>query len=326
MEETELCFPQLLNSSCTRQKRPQIEAVFIYTPLSFISLLTAVLNLLVIISVAHFKQLHTPANLLLLSLAVSDFFVALIMSCQISLLDGCWFLGDHMCALYCTLDYIATSASVGTMVLISADRYVAICDPLRYPTKITLRRVSVCICVCWGSSILYNSLIMKDNFKQPGRYNSCYGECVVVIDYFVGIVDFILTFVGPVTVIIFLYLRVFVVAVSQARAMRSRITAVRIQGSETVHAKKSEIKAAKTLGVLVISFLICLFPFFCSSMVGQNSFFDIRSVPLERLLFYFNSCLNPLIYTFCYPWFRKSVKLIVTFKIFRHGSSEASIL
>ncbi|XP_030580236.1 trace amine-associated receptor 8c-like [Archocentrus centrarchus] len=326
MEETELCFPKLLNSSCVRPKRPQIEAVFIYILLSFVSLLTVVLNLLVIISIAHFKQLHTPANLLLLSLAVSDFFVGLIMSCQINLLDGCWFLGDHMCALYCTLDYVAISTSIGTIVLISADRYVAICDPLRYPTKITLKRVSVCICVCWGCAILYNSLIMKDNFKQPGRYNSCYGECVVVIVYFVGIVDFILTFVGPVTVIIVLYLRVFVVAVSQARAMRSHITAVRIQGSETVLAKKSEIKAAKTLGVLVIAFLICFFPFFCSSMVGQNSFFNVTSVPLEFLLLNFNSCVNPLIYTFCYPWFRKSVKLIVTFKIFRHGSSEASIL
>ncbi|XP_063353726.1 trace amine-associated receptor 13c-like [Pelmatolapia mariae] len=326
MEETELCFPQLFNSSCVRQKHSQIEAVFIYTPLSSISVLTAILNLLVIISIAHFKQLHTPNNLLLLSLAISDFFVGLIMACQISLLDGCWFLGDHMCALYSSLDYIATSASVGTMVLISADRYVAICDPLHYPTKITIKRVSVCICTCWACSILYNSLIMKDNFKQPGRYNSCSGDCVVVIDYFVGIVDFVLTFVGPVTVIIVLYLRVFVVAVSQARAMRSNITALRLQGSETVHAKKSELKAARTLGVLVIAFLICLFPFFCSSMVGQNSFFDIRSVPFERLLFYFNSCLNPLIYTFCYPWFLKSIKLIVTFKIFRHGSSEANIL
>lgn len=248
------------------------------------------------------------------------------MAFEISLLDGCWFLGDHMCALYSSLDYIATSASVGTMVLISADRYVAICDPLHYPTKITIKRVSVSICTCWACSILYNSLIMKDNFKQPGRYNSCSGDCVVVIDYFVGIFDFVLTFVGPVIVIIVLYLRVFAVAVSQARAMRSHITALRLQGSETVHAKKSELKAARTLGVLVIAFLICLFPFFCSSMVGQNSFFDIRSVPFELLLFYFNSCLNPLIYTFCYPWFLKSIKLIVTFKIFRHGSSEASIL
>uniref|UniRef100_A0A3P9D2V1 G-protein coupled receptors family 1 profile domain-containing protein n=1 Tax=Maylandia zebra TaxID=106582 RepID=A0A3P9D2V1_9CICH len=311
MEEAELCFQQLFNTSCMRPRRPHFEIMLTYILLSFISLLTVILNLLVIISVSHFRQLHTPTNLLLLSLAVADFYVGLLLFFQIVLIDdGCWFLGDHMCALYSSLDYIATSASVGTMVLISADRYVAICDPLHYPTKITIKRVSVSICTCWACSILYNSLIMKDNFKQPGRYNSCSGDCVVVIDYFVGIFDFVLTFVGPVIVIIVLYLRVFVVAVSQARAMRSHITALRLQGSETVHAKKSELKAARTLGVLVIAFLICLFPFFCSSMVGQNSFFDIRSVPFELLLFYFNSCLNPLIYTFCYPWFLKSIKLI----------------
>uniref|UniRef100_A0A3B4H0U3 G-protein coupled receptors family 1 profile domain-containing protein n=1 Tax=Pundamilia nyererei TaxID=303518 RepID=A0A3B4H0U3_9CICH len=322
-KEAELCFPQLLNSSCRKTMRPYTFSILIYITLSSISLLTVTLNLLVIISISHFKKLHTPTNLLLLSLAVSDCLVGLLILFQIMIIDGCWFLGEFMCSI---LDYIVTSASVGTMVLISADRYVAICDPLHYPTKITIKRVSVSICTCWACSILYNSLIMKDNFKQPGRYNSCSGDCVVVIDYFVGIFDFVLTFVGPVIVIIVLYLRVFVVAVSQARAMRSHITALRLQGSETVHAKKSELKAARTLGVLVIAFLICLFPFFCSSMVGQNSFFDIRSVPFELLLFYFNSCLNPLIYTFCYPWFLKSIKLIVTFKIFRHGSSEASIL
>ncbi|XP_076603409.1 trace amine-associated receptor 13c-like [Chaetodon auriga] len=325
-KENELCFPQLLNTSCRKPERPYSGVVLIYILLSFISLLTVTLNLLVIISISHFKQLHTPTNLLLLSLAVSDFSVGLLMPVQILFIDGCWFFGDLMCTLYYILDFIITSTSVGTMVLISVDRYVAICYPLHYSTKITVRGVTICSCLCWICSVPFNSLIMKDNLKQPGRYNSCSGECVIVINNIAGVADLILTFIGPVTVIIVLYMRVFVVAVSQAHAMRSHIAAVTLQRSENVLVKKSELKAARTLGVIVVVFLTCLCPYYCSSLVGQNTLFGITSVPLETWLFYFNSCLNPVIYAFCYPWFQKSVKLIVTFKILQPDSCEAKIL
>uniref|UniRef100_A0A672HVA7 Trace amine-associated receptor 13c-like n=1 Tax=Salarias fasciatus TaxID=181472 RepID=A0A672HVA7_SALFA len=321
----DLCFPQLFNTSCWKPKRPLSKAVLIYSLLSFISVLTAPLNLLVIISISHFKQLHTPTNLLLLSLAVSDFLVGIAMPFMIILTNGCWFLGDFMCVLYTGLTCLITSTSVGSMVLISVDRYVAICDPLHYSTKVTVRRVSVCTSLCWSFSFLYNSFLLRDNIIQPGRFNSCYGECVVVIDNFIGTVDTILTFVGPVTVIIVLYMRVFVVAVSQARAMRSQIV-VRFQHQQTVRAKRSEMKAARTLGVVVVVFLTCLCPYYCSLFSDQNSLFNVMSVALEVWLFYLNSCLNPVIYAFCYPWFLKSVRLIVTLKIFQPHSCDACIL
>ena len=274
----------------------------------------------------QYRQLHTSTNLLLLSLAVADCSMGLLMSFQILLIDGCWFLGDLICALFGVLDFIITSASVGTMVLISVDRYVAICDPLHYSTKITVRVVVLCTCLCWVCSALYNSLIMMDNLKQQGTSNSCAGECVIVIHYIAGVVDLILTFIGPVAVIIVLYVRVFVVAVSQARAMRSYITAVTLQSSETVSVKKSELKAARTLGVVVVVFLSCHCPYYCSSLVGENTLFSVTSVPLETWLFYFNSCLNPVIYAFCYPWFRKSIKFIVKLKILQPDSCEVNIL
>jgi len=272
------------------------------------------------------RQLHTPTNLLLLSLAVSDFFVGLLMSFLIIFTDGCWYLGDQMCAVYSFIDSTIITAPVGTMVLISVDRYVAICDPLHYHQKITVRRVSVINVLCWTCSIIYIAVILSDVFKQPGRHNSCYGECVIAFDYIEGIIDFILVFVAPVNVIIVLYLRVFVVAVSQARAMRLNIAAVTLKRSKTVHVRKSEIKAARTLGIVVITFLTCYSPYFCSSFLGQNFLFGSTSVTIEIWLFYFNSCLNPLIYAFFYPWFRRSVKLIVTLKILQHGSSQANIL
>ncbi|CAN9498567.1 unnamed protein product [Ophioblennius macclurei] len=321
--ETELCFPSLLNLSCRRTVTPPSVSTSIYVTLSSISLLTVALNLLVIISISHFKKLHTPTNILLLSLAVSDFFVGFIMLFQILIINGCWFLGDRMCVFYVVFDYIVTSASVGTMVLISVDRYIAVCDPLHYPTKVTENRVKMVVLQCWIGSALCHTLLLKENLEHPGSFTSCTGECAVGVTPVAGVANLLLTFIGPVAVIVLLYVRVFAVAVSQARAMRPQVAAV---AGATITVKKSELKAARTLGVVVLVFLLCLCPFYCVTLTGQDTAFSATSIAFVLNLLYFNSCLNPLIYAFFYPWFRRCVKLIVTLQILRPRSGDSNVV
>ncbi|KAK2814548.1 hypothetical protein Q5P01_000274 [Channa striata] len=322
LEEAEHCFPQI-NTSCRKHSRPQSESMIISILMSFISLITVVLNLLVIVSISHFRRLHTPTNLLLLSLAVSDFLVGLfVMPFQILLREPCWFLGDLVCVLFYFIPFIIVTASIVNMVLISVDRYVAICDPLRYSTRITQKRIKICVLLCWIYCV-FLSFLFYDILKQPGRYNSCYGQCVINIS---GVADLILGFIIPVSTIVILYLRVFVVAVSQARAMRSHITAVKLQISVTVTVKKSELKAARTLGVVVAVFLICYCPYYGVSLSGSDIVLGSSTDLFIVFLVFFNSSLNPLIYALFYPWFRKSVKIILTLQILRHSSQQAHIL
>ncbi|XP_028993573.1 trace amine-associated receptor 13c-like [Betta splendens] len=324
-EEAELCFPQL-NTSCWKTKRPRSHTLLFYTVLSWIFLLTVTLNLLVIVSISHFRQLRTPTNFLLLSLAVSDFFVGLVMLFQIMLINGCWLLGDHMCTLYFALDYISSCTSIGIMLLISVDRYLAICDPLHYTTKVTPKRVHVCVLLCWIYSLIYVSIVMNDDFKQPGRFKSCDGECVLNNNLIHQFTDFIFIFLIPITVTMVLYVRVFVVAMAQARAMRSHIAAAPHLRSVTVTARKSEIKAARTLGVVILVFVLCICPYFCVTVTGQNAVVSAYSASFVLCLYYFNSCLNPLVYALFHPWFRKSIKLILTLQILKPGSCEANML
>ncbi|XP_028304130.1 trace amine-associated receptor 4-like [Gouania willdenowi] len=284
-DEAELCFPHL-NSSCRRIVRSSSVSVLIHVSLSSVSVLTVFLNLLVIIAISHFRKLHTPANLLLLSLAVSDFFV-------------------------------------GTIILISVDRYVAVCEPLQYPTKVTADRVKICVSLCWVICVFFHTLILKENLELPGRYNSCLGECVVVVSYVGGIVDVSVSFIGPVTVITIMSLRVFVVAVSHAHSMRSHVAAAQVSQFAT---NKSELKAFRTVSVVVVVFIVCITPYFCVTIVGGDAVLSASSIAFVMFLFFLNSFLNPLIYALCYPWFRMSIKLIVTFQIINAGSSEANVL
>ncbi|XP_067372045.1 trace amine-associated receptor 13c-like [Channa argus] len=322
----ELCFPQLLNTSCRKPLISWSDAVFLCFLLSSVSVLTVSLNLLVIVSISHFRQLHKPTNLLLLSMSFSDFIVGFVfMPGEILRKTSCWFLGDLFCSLYIYFAAIALCSSVGNIVLISVDRYVIICDPLHYPTRVTVRRVKLFISLCWLCSNFYSSYLVKDDSLQKDKYFSCYGECVLLVDYTLAYVDLVLSFIAPVTIIVVLYVRVFVVAVSQARAMRSHITAVTLQHSVTVTSRKSELKAARTLGILIAVFLMCFIPYYCVSFAAGNILNSSYGI-LVPCLFCFNSCLNPLIYALFYPWFRRAVKLIVTLQILQPGSCEANVL
>ncbi|XP_067358420.1 trace amine-associated receptor 13c-like [Channa argus] len=320
-----LCFPNL-NSSCRRLLRPPSEAALLYTLLAFVSLLTVILNFLVIFSISHFRQLHTPTNTLLLSLAVSDLLLGmLIMPIEgLHYIETCWMLGRLMCALSPYVLYSLISISLGDMVLISVVRYLTICDPLNYKSKITMTNVNICISLCWTSSTIYNRLILREHLENPERFNSCHGECVVVIDHIPGTVDLFVTFVGPSTVMVVLYMRVFLVAVSQARVIQSQTAAPNARVAPT--AKKSQGKAARTLGILIVVFLMCFCPSYYPTLVGEVISTGLSFYSVLNWILLMNSCLNPLIYALFYPWFRKAIKLIFTFKILQSHSRDVMII
>ncbi|XP_055018392.1 trace amine-associated receptor 8b-like [Boleophthalmus pectinirostris] len=325
METTELCFPEFHNISCRKPQPSPSDALLSYSLISLISVLTVTMNLLVIISILHFRQLHSPTNLLILSLAVSDFLVGLLpIPVQILLTETCWLLGSVLCALYNLTVFTITASAVGSIVLISIDRYLAICDPLHYSTKVTLNRVKFCVCACWLCALFYCCLILKDFLIDPDAHSSCYGECVVVLNNITGNVDFVFTFIGPITVVVVLYVRIFMVVVSQARSMQSKV--VTLQQTVTISARKSELKAARTLGIVILVFIVCLCPFYLPSFAGEHIVDSSLSTRLATWAWLFNSCVNPFVYAFFYPWFRKSIKLIVTFQILQTHSTHANVL
>ncbi|XP_037095908.1 trace amine-associated receptor 13c-like [Syngnathus acus] len=317
MEPGEACFPQLGNLSC--RKPPSLPGVLLPAVLlPAVCLLTVLLNLLVVVAISHFRRLRSPTNLLLLSLAVSDLLVGLLVwPGEIYVSAGCWALGDVACLAYHCVAFTATSASVGHMVLISAERYVAICRPLRYNLAVTLRRVQGCVCLCWLLSVLHTGVLLRAQLARPQKTSqSCYGQCLIELDLEAGLQDLLLTFVLPLCTMVALYSCVFAAALSQARAARSRVACGKARRSG---AKKSELKAARTLGVLVLVFLMCFCPFYIYSLAGGLSFSSSAAQYL-LYLFDFNSCANPLIYALFYPWFRRAAGHVVTLRILRPGS------
>ncbi|KAM8748278.1 trace amine-associated receptor 13c-like [Acanthopagrus schlegelii] len=63
-------------------------------------LVTILGNSLVIVSICHFKQLHSPTNVLILSLALVDLLVGVIVMpfSATRTVHGCWFYDENKCS------------------------------------------------------------------------------------------------------------------------------------------------------------------------------------------------------------------------------------
>ncbi|XP_076876912.1 trace amine-associated receptor 6-like [Brachyhypopomus gauderio] len=317
------CFPDN-NSSCKKEVRTETGNIILLVFLSCICVCNVFLNLLVIISISQFKQLHTPTNLLILSLAVADLIVGLVvMPVNImQLRDSCWYLGKITCTVVLVFSFVSVSASVCNMVFIAIDRYIAISDPLLYSTKITVCKMSLLIILGWSCSLLYVLIYFyfNNHLLQSQIMSRCHGECILIIKSSLATVDLVISFLCPSSVILVLYSIIFILARRQAKAVRSVLNATSNKHRAKV-SKSSNLKAAKTLGIVVGVYLSFWIPVsLCYLSVENITSMSLVWTVLAWLLF-INSSFNPLIYAIFYPWFRASAKYIVTCRLCNFSSS-----
>uniref|UniRef100_A0A8C1Z8S2 G-protein coupled receptors family 1 profile domain-containing protein n=1 Tax=Cyprinus carpio TaxID=7962 RepID=A0A8C1Z8S2_CYPCA len=319
--EIQYCFPAI-NSSCIKGIHSRHESNIMYMFFSLLSAWTVFLNLLVIISISHFKKLHTPTNLLILSLAVADMLVGLVMPVEASrLIEICWYFGDTFCGLFLAITGLLFSASLYNLILIAVDRYVAVCHPLLYQQKITTTKTVIIICICWMWSSAYNISFITDNryFDTSHRTYGCYGECPFMTNSAWSMTDLFLSFIFPCTVIIILYLKIFYVVHQQVKVINCLMKCGKCV-TEGSARRKSESKAALTLGIIVSVYLLCYIPYYILSLT-VNTVISFKIVRFLLWILYINSGLNPLVYALFYRWFKVSVKHILTLKIFQTASS-----
>ncbi|XP_077093634.1 trace amine-associated receptor 7c-like [Siphateles boraxobius] len=305
------CFPNN-NLSCTRSIRPEAEYIIVYIFIAVTSVFTVFLNLLVIISISHFKQLHTPTNVLIFSLAVADLIAGLIlMPVQgMKLIEPCWYFGEIFCSIFPLILYVVLTASLGNMIIISVDRYIAVNDPLRYPMKVNNNRAVVSIVVNWLLSFIYNFYLLYEFLLYPEMNHTCIGECILSVKLENIILDSIVCLVAPCCIIIPLYVKICLVASYQAKHLNS----------VTDKKAKSEKKAARTLGIVVLVYLLCWMPFYLTSLSLGHNENDSLIINVMYWIVCMNSCMNPIIYAMFYRWFRLSAKYILTQKIFGPSS------
>ncbi|XP_076128044.1 trace amine-associated receptor 13c-like [Alosa pseudoharengus] len=331
ISSVQYCYP-LVNGSCLKGSYNQARQVVLYIMFWTSMVFTVLGNLVVIISIVHFKQLHTPTNLLVMSLALADLLLGLtVMPFSIvRSVDGCWYYGDAFCLLHSSFDMFLTSVSIFHLISIAIDRHQALCYPLLYPTRITIPVAWLMIAASWGIAAAYSFSLLYSRANVKGlddflKSIYCIGSCNLLFNALWGALDTLIAFFLPCSIMVGLYAKIFSVAKDHIKKIED---VNRGLNPNNEHVSKTERKAAKTLGIVVGAFIFCWMPFFVNSIVDPYTNFSTPAILFEIFtwLGYFNSALNPIIYGLFYPWFRKSLYLIVTLKIFNTHSSDMNIL
>ena len=160
------------NASCsnnlysinTANISPDLRAIFIVRIV--VSALTCpliiVLNILVIVAVKTKPQLRTKSNIALACLATTDLVVGLVlqplqMASDISILRGDIMFCTTTYLLSKTVTLICILASFHHLVLISAERYVAIKHPFIHENHVTEFRISMASLLVWTAAIILSS-------------------------------------------------------------------------------------------------------------------------------------------------------------------------
>ncbi|CAI9576766.1 unnamed protein product [Staurois parvus] len=308
--------------------RPLVIRLGIYIFLTGCIIITVFGNLGIIISISHFKELHSPTNFLILSMAATDFFLGvLIMPCSmIRSVERCWYFGKFFCKIHYSFDLMLSVISIFHLCSIAIDRFYAVCDPLHYPNKITTSVTKKMIFICWSLPAMFAFGVVITNSHVSGIVGyealvDCFNLCPITFNKLWSVIMFFACFFIPGSVMVGIYIQIFIVSQRHANILKQASTRNKIL-------IKIESKAARTLSLVMGVFILCWMPFFITTIADPYLNFSV-SVDVYNIVLwlgYFNSALNPIIYGLFYPWFKKSFKIILSGKILHANSSSICVL
>nr|XP_056715368.1 5-hydroxytryptamine receptor 2C isoform X2 [Euleptes europaea] len=315
-----------------------------------IILLTIGGNILVILAVSLEKKLQNATNYFLMSLAVADMLVGILVM-PVSLIT----------ILY---DVLFSTASIMHLCAISLDRYVAIRNPIEHSRFNSRTKAIMKIAAVWTISIGISLPIPVIGLQDDSRV-FVNGSCVLNDENFVLIGSFVAFFI-PLVIMVFAYFLTIRVLQKQAsvfmygeapKQRRSSMNFLKkenntenlsmLQNHEaashlnspvnkeavlfrkgTMQSINNERRASKVLGIVFFLFLIMWCPFFITNIMSVLCKEACDEVLLGELLDvfvwvgYICSGVNPLVYTLFNKIYRRAFSNYIRC---RYASSKKSV-
>ncbi|XP_014212372.1 somatostatin receptor type 2-like [Copidosoma floridanum] len=275
----------------------------LYTIICVVGLLG---NTLVIYVVLRFSKMQTVTNIYILNLALADEcfligipFLVTTMSLKV------WTFGKIMCKVYMTTTSINQFTSSIFLLIMSADRYIAVCHPISSPKLRTPFIAKIVSISAWTlSAIFMIPIYMYANEMETQKGQM---SCNIYWPDDQGgqktftLYSFVLGFAAPFTLISIFYFLV---------TRKLRTVGPKNKSKEK---KKSHRKVTKLVLTVIAVFFICWSPYWFTQMAliytepnQCQSRISITIFLLAGFLSYSNSAMNPILYAFLSDNFKKS--------------------
>ena len=341
--------------------------IFIAVCLSIIITGSFLGNLLVCLAFKVNENLRTVSNYFILNLAISDLITTVFVmpfDLDVIIQRRVWSHGSTMCEFFTSMYLISAPASILNLLAVSIDRYRLISNPFAYERTTTPLRALVVIVAVWVYAIMMALVpIMgwKDNVPNncPDAGPFCYFQ--IPLDY--SIMISVLHFVIPPLIMTIIYFKIYNIARYHVKRMHrhsvSSVTNARTSiafssgmlspfgnnPEENGHrpsgkrrkssfsaqpALHKNVKAAKSLAIIIAAFFACWYPLTLTSLVlnacgGLSGDCDVPPLYVFDVLItigYLNSMLNPFLYALHNKEFKRTYKRIMRYVGIRWTNSE----
>ncbi|XP_029012282.1 nociceptin receptor [Betta splendens] len=255
-------------------------------------------NFLVMYVIIRYTKMKTATNIYIFNLALADsLFLATLPFQGTDVFLGFWPFGNALCKAVVSIDYYNMFTSTFTLTVMSMDRYVAVCHPVKALDMRTPHKAKVVnICVWVLASAFGVPAMVLGNVEEEREHNSV--ECIVVLpdprsywESVFGTCVFLFSFLIPVAIISICY-----------SLMVKRLRSVRIL-SGSKEKDRNLRRITRMVLVVVAAFVVCWTPvqiMVLAQSLGFNlsSLFTLILVHFLIALSYVNSSLNPVLYAF----------------------------
>ncbi|NXD43576.1 DRD3 protein, partial [Copsychus sechellarum] len=254
---------------------PELPHSHTYYALCYCILILAIIfgNVLVCLAVLRERTLQTTTNYLVVSLAVADLLVAILVMPWMVYLEvtgGVWTFSRICCDIFVTMDVMMCTASILNLCAISIDRYTAVVKPVQYQYRTgqsSCRRVSLMIVIVWMLAFAVSCPLLF-GFNTTGDPSVCSISNPSFVIY-----SSVVSFYLPFMVTLLLYVRIYLVL----RQRQKKRTLTR-QGSQSTSTKPCHAHQVQKLQ---------LNPF----QTSRKRIFPVYLCPLE-VASTFSSCLS----------------------------------
>ena len=245
------------------------------------TVLTIIGNTVFFITLLKTSSLHTPSNVLLGAMCITDLIAGLV--CQpINMAFRLCEAGPFCPKLYSAYVFIFHLSPLNSFVfglLITLDRYIAICYPYRYLEHATCRKYAYMAFGVFMLSAIY--AVIEFRFLKYTKLPFWALEAALQV----------LTFIA----VVIMYAKIYRVVLSQ----QHRIASLSVTRESRI--SLTERSRTHTVTIILAVFIACNFPFTVHYTLSMFRYILKIDRPLESGLWanyfaLFNSCLNPIIY------------------------------
>ena len=210
--------------------RGSIETALTAIICSLIIIMSLLGNTLVVFVILRYKRLQNATNYILLSLAIADLTVSILVMIPSMIYDirKKWTFGELFCKFYNSFDITCCTASILHLLLVAVDRYVAIFKPLSYRNMVRKLHVFAMVTIVWLLSLCISFIPIFSGLNLISLTNPVNStieqllnettddKCQIEANLPYAIVSSSLSFYIPLILMTIVYAQIFVVARRQA--------------------------------------------------------------------------------------------------------------